>query len=516
MFHTLLESKKKPEGGVKREIKSNKIIFTLKLILLITVIAYIVVFFYITISRINYPFSLEWMEGTSIIQVHRILSGQLLYVEPSLGYVSLIYPPVYYYVSAAFAKVIGLSFFSLRLVSLLSTLGCMALIFLIVRKIEPNFFSQIVAVGLFAAMFKIGNFWFDIARVDMLALFFALASIYFLHFTADRKYFFLSGLLLALSCMTKQIYLALLIAASLYCFFLDRKNTWIFIVSSVSVYSLGFLILNLVHDGWYQFFTFEVPYSHTESLRFEVAGRLLLDFILLPLSLNFLFTVFYFIQVIRDKKNYQRISIVFIVGAVTAISWMGIVNLGALSNAVIPAHAVLSIMTGIFLSKLLSDRNSPILFKAGALVLTVIQLALLQYPIAEQIPTDSDLRSGQALLQEIKNQPGDVYIPYHPELMLFADKNTYADWVSMAELQEFGDKTNSKEWDRVKSQLVSAFRKTKFTMIILDDDSSYGFYGQPKKYYPQIKKITYPGEGDFYPVSGWKIRPSTMYTLNNH
>ena len=45
-------------------------------------------FLFIVFSRITFPFTLEWMEGGSFIQVSRILAGQPLYVRPSFDFTS--------------------------------------------------------------------------------------------------------------------------------------------------------------------------------------------------------------------------------------------------------------------------------------------------------------------------------------------------------------------------------------------------------------------------------------------
>ena len=89
--------------------------------------AYILVYLAVALLRLRYPFQLEWIESGSLDQVRRILSGRKLYARPSLGFVSFIYTPVYFYVSAAAARVLGDGFLPLRLVSLAASLGCMGL-----------------------------------------------------------------------------------------------------------------------------------------------------------------------------------------------------------------------------------------------------------------------------------------------------------------------------------------------------------------------------------------------------
>src|ERR1700744_4569282 len=68
----------------------------------IAVLAYL----YIALRRLDYPFALEWLEGNSLAEVHRILAGQPLYPAPTAGYVPDGYPPLYFDVSAPAARVV--------------------------------------------------------------------------------------------------------------------------------------------------------------------------------------------------------------------------------------------------------------------------------------------------------------------------------------------------------------------------------------------------------------------------
>ena len=56
------------------------------------------------------------MDGRrGLVQVSRLLAGKALYVPPSIDFVPLIYPPLFFYASALIAKIIGLGFGALRL-----------------------------------------------------------------------------------------------------------------------------------------------------------------------------------------------------------------------------------------------------------------------------------------------------------------------------------------------------------------------------------------------------------------
>ena len=82
----------------------------------------------IALARLGYPGHLEILEGNSLVEMHRILAGQQLYPPPSAGYVPDGYTPLYFAVSAAAASVLGQSYLPLRLVSLVASLACFAIL----------------------------------------------------------------------------------------------------------------------------------------------------------------------------------------------------------------------------------------------------------------------------------------------------------------------------------------------------------------------------------------------------
>ena len=92
-------------------------------------------YLFIALSRLNYPFTLEWLEGNSLVEVHRILAGQPLCPAPTAGYVPDGYPPLYFALSAAAARVLGVSYLPLRLVSLVSSLACLAVLARLVQSL---------------------------------------------------------------------------------------------------------------------------------------------------------------------------------------------------------------------------------------------------------------------------------------------------------------------------------------------------------------------------------------------
>lgn len=90
-------------------------------------VGYVALFFYVALSRASYPFELEWLEGSMLHEVMRVLEGKPLYQEPSLEYTPFIYPPLYFWLSALSAMLVGPGFLALRSVSIAAAAGCFVL-----------------------------------------------------------------------------------------------------------------------------------------------------------------------------------------------------------------------------------------------------------------------------------------------------------------------------------------------------------------------------------------------------
>jgi hypothetical protein len=71
----------------------------------------IITYLVIALSRLSYPFTVEWLESNSLVEVHRILAGQSLYPAPTAAYVPDGYPPLYFgsFALAGYAAVQWLS-----------------------------------------------------------------------------------------------------------------------------------------------------------------------------------------------------------------------------------------------------------------------------------------------------------------------------------------------------------------------------------------------------------------------
>jgi len=490
-----------------RHLREAIALRVLRLVALLCAAIFLLAFAYVTISRISYPFALEWMEGTSIVQVDRLLHGQALYVEPSLEYIPLIYPPLYYAVSALLSAWMGPGFFPLRLVSLGSTLGTMVCIYVLVGRAYRDAFAQLTAVGLFSATFKAGEAWFDIARVDMLALFLTLAAIVALE-RPKALGLAASGVLMSLACLTKQSFVPFLLAGAGMAMVLHSWRGWPFLASAVAACVSSFVVLDRVYLHWYRYFVYELPYGHQAGLNIEGALNILGERILLPVAFSCALALMFFIVSMRQRAWKGALSFLLLVGTALGIGWLGLMNPGGFNNVLVPWHALLSSTVGMSLGAIARLGNVRLGFRVAVLLLLILQFAALAYDPGKQIPSANDRLAGEALVREIRATPGEVFVPYHPELALLAGRRTYADWVGLKELKGgFGGEGGAAEWQRVKTQLLTSLRHRRFALILVDGPN---FLGQPENHYVG-EPIEYVADDTFFPVTGWRIRPSIKF-----
>ena len=137
-----------------------------------------VIYLYVALRRIGYPYELEWLEGGTVEIVRRVADGQSIYVQPSVHYVPYPYTPLYFWLSGGLAHLTGVGFLPLRLVSLLSSLGACAVLWRIVWRETGDPVAGVLASGLFTATFAVSGAWLDIGRVDSLALLLLLVAMY--------------------------------------------------------------------------------------------------------------------------------------------------------------------------------------------------------------------------------------------------------------------------------------------------------------------------------------------------
>jgi hypothetical protein len=157
---------------------SPRILLCLRALLALLSATLVLLFLITALKRLHYPSEYDWIEDGMLASVRHVAAGLPLYQAPTVYFTPYLYTPVYLYVAAALAKVVGLGYPALRLVSIVSTLGCFGVIYGLVFSEVRRHLAAFAAAGLFAACYAATGNAFDIGRVDMLYLFFVLCAFY--------------------------------------------------------------------------------------------------------------------------------------------------------------------------------------------------------------------------------------------------------------------------------------------------------------------------------------------------
>ena len=210
---------------------------------------------------------IEYSESYMLYISHLFGTGQWSWniQQPDGGVMVSFYTPLFYIVLGHLMNIFGYSLIVGRILVLLCTIGCSAMIYLIVRYYTQGR-GRIYAV--IAAALPLTqpyvNAWSLFVRVDMMALFFELAGVYIAIRFWKTRWFYLTIPLFALAFYTKQ---SALTGVAALCIFLFLKN-WRFAItySALVVVAIGvpFLIMNWQTHG--QFFNEVVLYQRTAQM----------------------------------------------------------------------------------------------------------------------------------------------------------------------------------------------------------------------------------------------------------
>lgn len=468
---------------------------------------YPVIYFAVAVSRIRYPFELEWIEGVSLGQVRWILSGQQLYGPPSVEFIPLFYAPLYYYVSAAVAQLLGPGFVPLRLVSFVASLGCFSLIFAMVRRETGSLASGLLAVGLFAATFRLSGAWFDLARIDMLFLFFLLLGLYLARFSSSGRGHFAAATALALAVATKQtaVFAAVVLSAYYVCW--NRRHAVAFVGSLTALVVGSFAALQALYHGWFGYYVFGLSHAH------NIVKRSLVLFwtrdLFAPLGIALVLATFWLGSESLSQRSAHRFY------AATAVALVGTalgsrMNPGGYDNVLIPAHAMLSILYGLAVHRLLGIIRSSAPAEGRCSLECLLSLACLvqfcglAYNPMTQVPTGKDLMAGRALLGRIREIKGEVFVPGHPYLAALAGKKTHAGIVVLYEILAH---TTGEVSSRLMEDVRQAIRERRFGAVILD---SRAWFRGIDSCYSEDGRV-FEDDTVFWPVTGAKLRPEHLY-----
>jgi len=464
----------------------------------------------------SYPYELELMEGDILLNVGRILQGKSLYAAPSLDSASPVYTPFYFYLSALAAKLLGARLFSLRLVSFLSTLGCLGLVYRFVQRETRSPWFGALSACLFAASFGATGFWFDLARPDMLYILFCLAAGYCARFCPGIRGAALAGGFFSFALLTKQTALLIVIPMILYFALVGRRELAVFAATFV-VLSAAFLgYFQHASSGWCYFYSFGAV-----STVLTAKSMIILFWVrqILPqFGMSALLSLFY---VLNRWYSSDRRALIFYLPwfcGMAGASWAYSLNWGAYLNGLLPIAALLSILAGLGAHaalesfEILQGRQRTMVEMCLTACL-LIQFGCLAFNPMDQIPGRADVEAGNRLAARLGQIPGRIFICHHATLYTAAGKEPSTPLIILGTL--FAS-PNAEVANGLRQELREALRSQKFRAVVVDSDwfREYlpdDFRRDLNATYGLRETISYPDTAVFRERTGLFIRPQFIY-----
>jgi 4-amino-4-deoxy-L-arabinose transferase-like glycosyltransferase len=471
----------------------------LRSVLLLLAAVHVLFVIGVSLRRMVHPFELEWMEGAMVDHVERVLQGKKLYVEPTVEFVPFIYGPLYFWASALVAKVVGLSFLPLRIVSVVSTIVSFYLIYAIVEQETEDHTAGIVAAGGFAATYLKSAQFLDIGRVDALSLALSLGAIHVLRNRA-RHGFIVCSVLLSLAFLAKQSSFVLVLALIVHQLWVHRRRAIPFAILSL-VLTLGVAtLLDWMHAGWFRYYTWELPRAHP-IVQHSLWG-FWTDDLFPAIAIMGAFAAFYFIGS-NPKRDGARLFHFLSAGGMIASAWSGRLHDGGWPNVLIPAFAGFAVLFGLGLGEAFRASDVPRV-RAVAIAAAGLQLAALLYNPKHVLPKKNDAQLGWELIARLKAVKGDVFVPNHSWYARMAGKSTHAHRMAIDDVFR-GDPYGA--GPQLAMDIKEALQKKRWGGLFMDDE----FFEREllPTYQPAAPPFT--SKDGFFPVTGIHVRPRLAY-----
>ena len=416
-------------GAKRNAISLTKIILNVFAVYALGWIAFMA---FLWFNHINFPLNLEAMELTVVQHLQRVMAGQPVYVEPSPDFVPLAYAPLYYYFSAPFAWLFGANLFTLRLVAILGMVGSEIVIFLAVKKRTRSNWWAIIAVGLFAAAYRVMDTYLDNAHSDSWLLFTVLLGCYLIEQNQSRTTNVLGVLSLIVSFWFKQHGAIFAIGGVLYLTWRDGlRSSWLYwVLAAIFGPGLYAVMPAAVFGPQFHYYTLTIP-SHWSELNFSAIKRYL-GFIIK----NYLVLagIGGFVSVYFVIKKLRTVSIWYFMLPFAMLSgFMGALDPGSNNNVFI-TMGVWFIITSVLGLHALTEQYAPTNKWALHLLGIGLSFTLFFYNPASVIVSQKAPEAYQDLVGYLNSLDGPVYAPWLGQLENGYTFSPSVHWVPMEDL----------------------------------------------------------------------------------
>jgi hypothetical protein len=428
----------------------------------------IVLFFYTALRRLHYPYELEELEGSMFIAALRVYRGQSVYPHPSLDFIPYMYPPGYYYATAWLGKICGMTIATLRLTSILSTLGCFAAIYTLVWTEVRRHLPSLAAAGLYAGCYTLCQEWFDLGRLDSLFVLLVLIAM----LCTRRLHPVIAAVAWTLAFQTKQSILPVgffMLLSQWEPGNIKQIRRAAAGVGAFAILAFGSVAwLNHRTTGWYSFYIFRVPGANAD-IKLRTAFVFWPEDLLRPLALA-LILILAAALLAPPRLQSSRTRFYFAALSIIPLFWWIRTHDGSTVNSLMPIYALIAILFGLAIARLMDalpqTASSPALLLL--LLAVFMQEAAGLYNPGDYLPIKTSTAALDGVVDKVRSLPGDVYVAQHPFYDYLAGKPTHADLVSLHDAM----RTRSQIHEELSNEMRQQLAQKGFSSILLDQPAS--------------------------------------------
>jgi hypothetical protein len=423
-----------------------------------------------------YPFPIDGVEGGSLQELHRVLSGQPIYVAPSLDYVPMLYGPAYFYLAAVLAAITGTDLLALRALSLLASLATIAVLVLLVQRETGSLMAGVVGGAVFSACNQLVAGAMDVGRTDATMVFFMLAAVYAAHVamfgrTATWRSSTCSGVCMGVALLTKQSSAVGARARAGGFVVVRRHQHFAFVVGTGVTFGVGLLLLIAQSGTWPLYFLWQLPRMH--QVLPELVSRFW-DHVVARFAVPVMVGPFYLLMQARRGGSWRRaLFYVAIAIAMIGMAWTSQATINGGRNVELPAYAAFSLLFALGLHEALRLIGSPSSSLARdvrnyVLAAAIFQFVVLVYNPRLVVPYRSDLWASQRLAATLAALPGPIFAGSYEGFLDQTRDAVAPDLPSVLELQGEQIRPSTPEGEAWSGELANALVTRRFTYVLVD------------------------------------------------
>lgn len=448
----------------------------------------IVLFLVASLRRLSYPFPLEQLEGSMLLAAERVAHGLPVYVRPNFSFIPYMYAPAYYYASGWMVRLLGPHFLALRLISLLSTCGSMAVIYLLVLFDTPGerkrrHLAALAGTALYAAAYPWTRQWFDLGRLDSLYVLLLLLAL----LCTRRLHPMIAAVAWTLAFLAKQTIFP--IALVMLCADWKRpRRVFLGIGGFLLLTGICVRLLQSATHGWFWFYAFTVPHANADLLLrpavFFVPAELLA-----PFGIAFLIVGWAWACTDPAFDKFPTRFYLLAGTSILCLCWFLQAHAGATRNTAMPVYAILAVLFGISFGRLdaMLSRGSREPARILLLAAVVVPLVSWVYNPHDVIAHRDLTASREELIAWLHSFPGDVFLPSQPYDGVLAGKQWHPDEAALHDALRPGIPGIRQP---LLAEISSAIDGEKFDAIVLDGMPAQVLPMQP--WLPRNLLLRYP------------------------